>query len=467
MMSKLAHEQESRAVESESGGRRDPAGPPREAPASGAAALDRSNPDFLAHAYDTYAEMRAQGPVVRARYVPLFISTPEQDAKRRAGGELATSELFFVSQYDAAAAALVDGRLSSVPDALLTPEQREKQPPMPERFRPIMHSLLLRDPPDHTRLRKLVQPSFSNRAMEALVPRIQKLADDLLDKAVQGASARGESSPERRMKLIEEFAYPLPVAVISDMLGIPPADRQTVQEWSSTYLDKFENEETGVQTRGTTGAFRSYFDELFERKRRDPGDDMISQMVHAQEDGDTLSEDELFSMVFILYFAGHVTTVNLIGNGVVALLTHPGELARFKANPALARGVVEETLRYWGPVDFPGSVRTAREDLEIAGTSIPKGAQVGIGLSSANRDPSRFVHPDKYDISRPDAQRHIAFGKGIHLCIGAPLARIEGQIAFETLFRRFPDLRLATQDRELTWNGAAGLRGFREVPVSF
>ncbi|MFT3768085.1 MAG: cytochrome P450 [Minicystis sp.] len=430
--------------------------------------LDRLDPEFLARAYEAYAEMRAQGPVVRARHVPIFRDRGEEhDESATEPVVLATRELHFVTRYEAAAAALADGRLSSDPQVLLTPDERAKLPPVPEEQRPIAHSLLMRDPPDHTRLRKLVQPSFSPRALEALTPRIQQLADDLLDKAEQAAAARGEGAPDRRMELIEAFAHPLPVAVISEMLGIPPEDREEVESWALLRDASGRDPESLARARAMVRSFTRYLDRLFERRRRDPADDMVSRMVHAHEDGDVLSTEELHSMVFLLYFAGHVTTVNLIGNGVVALLTHPGELARFQADPGLAKGVVEETLRYWGPVDYPGIVRTATEDMELCGTSIPKGTQVEIGLGSANRDPARFACPDRFDITRPDAHRHIAFGRGIHLCIGAPLARIEGQIAFETLVRRYPDLRLAVPAESLRWDGATGLRGFQEVPVLF
>jgi cytochrome P450 len=268
------------------------------------------------------------------------------------------------------------------------------------------------------------------------------------------------------MELIKAFAYPLPVTVISDMLGIPAEDRETVEQWVILRLDS-RDPAAMEQTRKALGAFSSYLVDLFKRKRRAPTDDMISQMIHAQEDGDKLSEEELLSMTYLLYMAGHITTVNLIGNGVAALLTHPEQLARFKADPGLARGVVEETLRYWGPIDYFGAVRTATEDIKIGEVPIPKGAHVTVGLGSANRDPERFANPDMYDISREDAHRHIAFGRGIHLCLGAPLARIEGQIAFETLFRRLPELRLAAPAEELRWSGAVGMRGFRELPVLF
>jgi cytochrome P450 family 107 subfamily K polypeptide 1 len=192
---------------------------------------------------------------------------------------------------------------------------------------------------------------------------------------------------------------------------------------------------------------------------------MISRLVHAEEDGDVLDEDEVLATVFLMFLAGHVTTVNLVGNGVVALLTHPDQLAKLKADPELAKGVVEETLRYWGPVDFIGR-RIAKEDVEVGGTAIPTGEQATVSLASANRDPGRFANPDVFDITRADANRHVAFGKGIHVCLGAPLARVEGQVAFATLFRRYPELRLAVPAEEVRWGGSF-LRGFARLPVLF
>jgi cytochrome P450 len=188
-------------------------------------------------------------------------------------------------------------------------------------------------------------------------------------------------------------------------------------------------------------------------------------MVLMEDEGDTLTEEETLATVFLMYLAGHVTTVNLVGNGVVALLTHPEQLAKLKADPGLAKNMVEETLRYWGPVDFIGR-RIAKEDLAIANTPIAKGEHVAVSLASSNRDPERFADPNTFDISRPDANRHVAFGKGIHVCLGAPLARVEGQIAFETLIRRYPELRLAVSEDEVVWSGNF-LRGFRQVPLLF
>jgi cytochrome P450 len=290
--------------------------------------------------------------------------------------------------------------------------------------------------------------------------------DDLLDQAERNAAERDETVPDRRMDLIEAFAYPFPVTVISDMLGIPREDRETIRGWTENLLrvDRLRGGEVDEETRAGLGEFIDYLKALFEHKRRVPTDDMISRLVHVEEDGDALDEEEILATVFLMFLAGHVTTVNLIGNGVVALLTHPDQLAKLKANPEqLARGVVEETLRYWGPVDFIGR-RTAREDVEVGGTLIPRGEQATVSLASANRDAERFANADNFDISRSNANRHVAFGKGIHVCLGAPLARVEGQVAFATLFRRYPELRLAVPDEEVGWGGSF-LRGFACLPI--
>jgi cytochrome P450 len=304
--------------------------------------------------------------------------------------------------------------------------------------------------------------------MEALRGNIQQIVDDLLDQAELAAAERGEVAPNRRMDLIETFAYPFPVTVISDMLGIPREDRDTIRGWTEHLLsaDRRRGQELDEETRAGLREFIDYLKDLFERKRHAPTDDMISRLVHAEEDGDMLDEEEVLSTVFLLFLAGHVTTVNLVGNGVVALLTHPDQLAKLKANPELlAKGVVEETLRYWGPVDFIGR-RIAKQDVNVGDTVIPAGEQATVSLASANRDPERFANPDVFDITRAEANRHVAFGKGIHVCLGAPLARVEGQIAFATLFRRFPELRLAVPPDEVHWGGSF-LRGFGRLPVLF
>jgi cytochrome P450 len=427
--------------------------------------LDISDPNFMADAYDTYADLRAKGPVSHVRFAG---GEDEESGDGEESREFFfRNETFFVSHYDEAIATLLDDRFSVDPRAGISEEQLEQRPPMPEELRPLSRSILLLDPPDHTRLRKLVQPSFTGRGMQALRGSIQQIADDLLDKAERDAAARGEVAPERWMDLIKAFAYPFPVTVISDMLGIPREDRETIRGWTENLLSADRRRGRGLdeEVRAGLREFIDYLQDLFERKRRAPTDDMISRLVHAEEDGDALDEDEVLSTVFLMFLAGHVTTVNLIANGVVALLTHPDQLAKFKADPELAKGVVEETLRYWGPIDFIGR-RIAKEDVEVGGTLIPSGEQATVGLAAANRDPARFANPDVFDITRTDANRHLAFGKGIHVCLGAPLARVEGQVAFDTLFGRFPELRLAVPAEEVRW-GSSFLRGFARLPVLF
>jgi cytochrome P450 len=427
--------------------------------------LDIADSHFMADAYDTYADLRAKGPVSRVRF------SGGEEEKSGDGEEsrefFFRNETFFVTHYNEVIATLLDDRFSVDPRSGMSEEQLEQQPPMPEELRPLSRSILLLDPPDHTRLRKLVQPSFTGRGMQALRGNIQQIADDLLDKAERDAAERGEVAPDRWMELIEAFAYPFPVTVISDMLGIPREDRETIRGWTENLLsaDRFRGREMDEETRAGLREFIDYLQNLFERKRRAPTDDMISRLVHAEEGGNVLDEDEVLATVFLMFLAGHVTTVNLVGNGVVALLTHPDQLAKLKADPELAKGVVEETLRYWGPVDFIGR-RIAREDVEVGGTVIPTGEQATVSLASSNRDPARFANPDVFDITRADANRHVAFGKGIHVCLGAPLARVEGQVAFSTLFRRFPELRLAVPAEEVRWGGSF-LRGFARLPVLF
>ncbi|AKT40687.1 cytochrome P450 family protein [Chondromyces crocatus] len=428
--------------------------------------LNVGDPEFLGGAYEAYEALREKGPVVRVA-IPVSTGSDEEENPegRTAFQEIYGKEVFFLSRYAEVFEALRDERFSSCPHALKSAEELAEEPVVAEELKPLRDSLLTTDAPDHTRLRKLVQPSFTAQAMEALRPRIVQLAQGLLDQAEAAAAARGEKAGERRMDLVEAFAYPLPVTVISELLGIPEADRDRVRHWTEDLLINRGSRGLDKAALGKLQEFSTYLRALFVERRDRPAEDLISRMVHAKEEGDALSEDELLSMVFLIYVAGHVTTVNLIGNGVFALLTHPEQLERFKASPSLSRGVVEETLRFWGPVDTV-SGRIAKEDVEIAGTVIPKGSRVMCGLAAASHDPARFDHPEAFDITRPDAGRHVAFGRGIHLCLGAPLARLEGQIAFEVLFDRFPSLRLSRPAEEMSW-GHKVLRGFDEIPVLF
>jgi cytochrome P450 len=432
-----------------------------------AALLDLGDPHFMATAHARYADLRAEGPVARVRLGQVD-GEPTTDEERRRQAFFA-APVALVTRYDEGVAALLDDRFSVDPRRFMTDEQRaqvEQAAAADAQFRPLSRNLLSLDPPDHTRLRKLVQPSFSARAMAALEPRVRRIAERLLDDAERAAAERGETAPNRTMDLVAAFAYPLPVTVISDMVGIPEEDRARARVWTENLLraDRADPA-TAEETRTRIGEFIDYLKDLFERRRREPADDLITQLVRAEEDGDKLDEDELLAMVFIVYVAGFVTTVNLIGNGTVALLTHPDELAKFRADPGLARNVVEETLRYWGPAEMT-LPRTALEDTPVGGTTVRRGERMMVALAAADRDPARFERPEAYDITRPDANRHVAFGKGVHACLGAPLARLEGQVAFETLFGRYPELRLAVPAEEVSW-GNDLLRGYRSVPLLF
>jgi cytochrome P450 len=380
-----------------------------------------------------YARLREEEPVA-----PAILTISDMDKETDFSGTLGRGA-YLATSYDDALEALTDERFAINGLALMTEEQRAELPPVPDEFRPLMRNLLSLDPPDHTRLRRLVQPSWTPRVLESLRPRIQAIADELIDEAERAAAARGETAPNRTVELVDAFAYPLPMTVICELLGVPREDRPQVRAWSEVLL---ESEGLTEEARATIAAFSDYLRGLFAEKRRQPTDDMTSWLVQAEEEGDRLDEEELLSMVFILVVAGHVTTVNLIGNAVLALLNHPEQLARLKADPVLVPNAVEEVLRYWGPVEM-ASPRFAREDSTLDGTAITRAKGVFPVLAAANRDPVRFADPDRFDIERPDASRHVAFGKGVHLCLGAPLARIEGQVAVETIFRRWPELRLA------------------------
>jgi cytochrome P450 len=423
--------------------------------------LDLSDPHFMAGSRELYAGLRDRCPVARV----TFRANPDEPDGTPQGPF--GRDAFLITRYQEANAALLDDRFSVDPQVAMTAEQFAQMPEMPEEFRPLRRNLLSIDPPDHTRLRKLVQPSFTGRAMDALRPRIQVLTDELLADAERAAAERGETAPNRTMELIDAFAYPLPIRVICEMLGIPREDQDDIRRWSETLLSggPGRDREKMEEARLNLGALSDYLRRSFAEKRGQPADDLISQLVHAEEDGDRLDEDELLAMVFILLLAGHVTTVNLIASGVFALLTHPEQLSRLKTDPSLAAATVEEVLRYWGPLETT-LPRFAKEDVEIGGTVISRGQTVLVGLASANHDPARFADPDAFEIGRPDANRQVAFGQGIHACLGAPLARVEGQVVFATLFRRFPELRLAVPAAEIAWRPSF-LRGLDKLPLRF
>jgi cytochrome P450 len=312
--------------------------------------------------------------------------------------------------------------------------------------------MLRRDPPDHTRLRGLVNKAFTPRAVEKLRPRVEQLAEELLS----DLAARGE------FDLIRDFAVPLPVTIIAEMLGIPARDRELFKRWSDHlvgFLDPQASPGPEVLKR-TVEEFFAYLAEIVEERRRVPADDLLSALVLAEEEGDRLSQQELHGTVALLLAAGNETTTNLIGNGVLALLRHEEQLERLRAEPARIESAVEELLRWDSPVQF--TMRIPTEEIDFRGRRFRPGQAVVAVLGSANRDPEVFAEPDRLDIAREE-NRHLAFGHGVHFCLGAQLARLEGQVALGALVRRFPDLRLAAGDP--TWRRLTFLRGVEALPV--
>lgn len=316
-------------------------------------------------------------------------------------------------------------------------------------------TMLTVDEPDHRRLRLLVSKAFTPRYIESLRPRVQEIADELLDQV----QAQG------RMEVVKDYAYPLPINVISEMLGVPRADRDQIRGWSQALAQGLSvgGHAPGVEEH--MRAFGEYTARRVAEKRQHPADDLISQMIAIEEEGDRLSEAELLSTISLLIFAGHETTSNLIATGTLMLLNHPEQLAKLKEDLSLVPAAVEELLRFNGPATIAGP-RFARKDIELAGQQIKRGDVIFPVLLSANRDESLFTEPEELDIARA-LNRHIAFGQGIHTCLGAPLARVEGDVAFTTLLKRMPDLRLDIPRESITWHFSLNSRSLAALPVAF
>ena len=392
--------------------------------------------EFKRRAHEAYAQVRIEQPVCR-------VETPTGRS------------IWLVTRYDDVMAVLKDPRFIKDWHVGMTEEDRTKIGPVPAAFELLTEHMLNLDPPRHTRLRALVSKTFTPRYIEQLHPRIQQIADELID-AVQ---ARGQ------MDLIEEFAFPLPLTVITEMLGIPVEDQARFRAWTDAIVGGEPTPDRYRRMEVPLNEFTGYLGQMLRQRRAAPGADLVSGLIAAEERGDRLSERELFGMVFLLLVAGHETTVNLIGNGMLALLTHPDQLALLKARPELVETAVEELLRFDGPLET-STMRYAAEDAVVGGVAIPRGSSVLVVLASANRDEQRFGFPHQLDIARAD-NRHVAFGHGIHHCLGAPLARLEGQVAFGTLLRRLPNLRLAVPPEALSWHPGSLIRSLRALPVEF
>ncbi len=322
----------------------------------------------------------------------------------------------------------------------------------------LARHMLVVDPPDHTRLRRLVTAAFSIRSIESLRPSVQAVVDDLLDEI----AAHG---PDEPVDFVASFAFPLPFTVICELLGVPHADRAELGASLRTLLSPTSTPEEYAVAKRASDATVAMLAALVDSKHRLPGDDLVSALIAARDGEHRLDQQELLSTIFQLIVAGHDTTASLIENSVVALLRHPDQLERLQADPEQIPAAVEELLRYDAPVPH-STFRYALEPIDIAGVTIPAGAQVIVNLASANRDPERYSQPDELDIDRTDT-RHLAFGHGIHFCLGAPLGRMEAHLALGSLFSRFPQLQLAVAVDHLHWDHGDGLvlRGLGELPI--
>ncbi|QDQ14484.1 cytochrome P450 family protein [Streptomyces spectabilis] len=380
--------------------------------------------DFTTNPHRAYAELRTRGPVHRVRFPP-----PDHDVDH-----------YLVVGYEEARAALADPRLTKATAgrAELLPDEELIGP-----------HLLTVDPPHHTRLRGLIAREFTARRVQALRPRVQRITDGLLDEML----AKGS-----RADLVEALAFPLPMTVICELLGVPDLDRERFRRLSNEAVSP-----TTEQWEDTVFVeLAAYLDDLIEAKRAAPGDDLLSALIRTRaEDGDRLSHEELRGMAYLLLIAGHETTVHLITNTVHALLTRPAQLAELRADPSLLDGAIEEGLRHEGPVEN-STYRFTTEPTEIGGVPIPAGAVVVVGLTAANHDPGKYGAPDDFDLRRAP-QGHVAFGHGIHFCLGAPLARVEGRIAVASLLERCPDLAL--DGAAADWRPGLLMRGLRRLDV--
>jgi cytochrome P450 len=389
-------------------------------------------PEIIANPYPWFDKLRSTQPV-------YFVESM--------GGWLLT-------RYDDVAAAFRHPKLSSAGRNEML-KRKVSDPAMRAALQ--SEAMVFTDPPAHTRMRTLINKAFTPRAVDQMADRIRRAVDDFLTSA----------EPRGSLDVIHDLAFPLPMLVISEMLGVPHEDRTQVKHWCDGMAQLVnavgglseDQVRAGVATRRE---FVEYFRGLVNARRKQPRQDLLTALMQAEEAGDRLSEAELFSNCLMLIFAGHETTTNLIGNATLALLQHPQQLQALRSNPALMANAIEESLRYESPAQ--ATMRTAIEDVPLGGKTIGKGQPVWLLVGAANRDPAQFPNPDRFDITRKEI-KHLAFGAGIHFCLGAPLARLEGQIALAAMLKRFANLRLGTDKFDYLDNFT--FRGVKALPVKF
>ena len=375
---------------------------------------DPTSSRILNDPYDTYDRLRAKDPIHRMRLINGWVLTRYEDV-----------------------------------DMVLRDHRRfSKDDGQEDEYRSMLHH----DPPDHTRLRSLVSKAFTPRAVRELHPRVQRIVDELLD----------DLNGENRFDLIERFAFPMPVTVIAEMLGVPAQDMNRFKRWSNDVSLTIEPSLRDDQIRRVeraTEELYDYFENIIEERRREPQDDMITALLNAEDEGDRLTHEELLGALVLLLVAGNETTRNLIGNGMRALLKNSDQLQKLRHNPRLLDSAIDELLRYDSPVQLDG--RLVHNDIEVAGQRIRAGQRVLCAIGAANRDPAMFTEPDKLDIGREE-KSHIAFGRGIHHCLGAPLALLEARAAFSAILNRFSHIELVS---EPVYREQVVLRGLEELWV--
>jgi cytochrome P450 len=393
---------------------------------------------FRVQAHQIYARMRAEAPVFQQAgldgQTPIWFVT----------GAAEVEQVLLDSQTFARDPAMISEELAA---AFQTPDPH---------VRAITDNHMLnRDGDDHRRLRALVSKAFTPRVIESMRPRVEAIAATLLDRvAAQG-----------RMELIADYAFPLPITVIAELLGVPVDRQEDFRSWSDAFVRPAITPDEQLASMRQLQAFAAYMQQLVAERRQNPRDDLISRLIQAEEQGDRLSESELFSMIALLIVAGHETTVSLIGNATLALLQHPHALAELRERWTLIPSAIEELLRYDSPVER-SLTRFVARDVTLGGKQLRRGELLIAVLGSANRDDTRFADPTRLDIHRAP-NPHLAFGKGIHYCLGAPLARLEGEIALRALIQRFPDLRLAIEPADLAWRAVPLFRSLVRLPVAW
>lgn len=388
--------------------------------------LDLFSQQFHQNPYDYYKKIRPHQPFAKVKML----------------NEGHTTWMAFT--YKAAEAVLKDNRFIKDMRTVFPDEMTDENLP------PIAQSMLFVDPPDHHRLRSLVQSGFTPKRIEKLRGRIEEIARE---------QAKLMSNKET-VDFINAYAFPIPIRVICELLGVPSEDQLDFQRWSTALVDINDDSEYDK----VNMEFMAYLGKLTEQKRVSPGEDLMSYLIQAEEEGERLTISELYGVVMLLIVAGHETTVNLIANGLLALLTHPEQLALLKADPSLVAQAIEELLRFNGPVEF-STDRWAKESFMFMGQQVAKGDHVIVSLASANHDPAAFENPNTLDITK-EKSPHLAFGKGIHYCLGAPLARIEGEIAIQVLLEEYPSLTLAAELSELEWRQSFIIRGLKQLPIN-